>query len=1364
MQRLIQLVLLIALCPSIAFAKPLTTEQVPEPLKPWINWVLEDHPERNCPFIYNSYEQKRCSWPSETQLDLTPKKGRFTSRWLVYTDSWVSLPGDSKHWPQGVSINNQPALVMDRDGVPSVKLAANSKQPAIYQIDGEFLWDAIPDNLGLPVDTGLINVTINNVAIPAPTIKEGLLWLKAGETGQNKPEQVENSIDIQVFRKISDSVPVEVLTRLIIEVSGTQREIKLPGPLLDNFLPLSLSSPLPARLEPDGQLLVQIRPGLWQIDVLARNTGELTQLSLPTTATATEISWPQTEIWAFEAHPELRVVEIQQVGAIDASQTNLPDDWKNLPAYSINAGQTMAFKVIRRGDPEPEPNQLNLVRKLWLDFDGAAYTANDSITGTMKRGWRLNALPSTQIGKVTLDGSNQLITLQPDTAKQGVEVRKGQLNLDADSRIVGVIGTISAVGWEQGFRTVRAELNLPPGWRLLAAAGVDNVPDSWLSRWTLLDLFLVLIAALATARIWHNYWGLFTLVTLVIIWHEAGAPHFVWLNILAATALLKVLPHSKLFDWLTYYRQLCWLALVLIAIPFMVDQVRMGLYPQLEIPQQGIDGPNYPMSEPLQSVDMQEQSADQAVMESGSPRNYTMPSTAKALSYYPEKRAKLERIDPDAKVQTGPGLPQWHWHKILLSWNGSVDAQQQLTLWYLSPTMTMLLNFLRVIFTSILALLMFGVAEKLTLSTFKFKSTASLLFWLFLLPILATPSRNAYADFPDQALLAELKNRLQEITVPDCLPACAQIQQMKLVITDKTVAINLDIHAQEPVTLPLPADFSQWFPNQVLDNGAPAAALFRDNNGLWISLKAGTHQVTLSGVTPLLNKFAVPLPLKPKYVSVANSGWDVIGLQENGWADDQLQFSRSNQSPQQQAKPGLEPGILPAFVRVERRLSIALDWRVNTRIIRVSPADSAVALKVPLLPGEAVTSAGIRVKDGYVEANLSAQQTLLEWQSTLEKSAKITLTAPPTEQWVEVWQADVSPIWHVEASGIAMIRLDDSAQWLPEWHPWPGETVELKIARPEAVAGQTLTIDNSTLSLKPGQRSRDATLGFNLRSSQGMQYALTLPEQAVLQSVTIDGQSQPIHQQGRKLILPVNPGTQAITVSWQESTPLSILTTTPEVDLGLASVNSHLNIGLGQDRWVLFAFGPKLGPAVLFWGILIVLFILSIGLGKISLTPLKHWQWFLLLVGLSQIPISLASIVIGWLMLLGWRSKQTMVIRHFNGLQIALAGLTLLALGILFFAVAQGLLSTPDMSITGNQSSAFNLNWYQDRSPSTLPLATLVSVPLIVYRLLMLAWSLWLAVSLLDWLKWGWRCYASNGLWQKKPISQQSVEAERKQE
>lgn len=103
--------------------------------------------------------------------------------------------------------------------------------------------------------------------------------------------------------------------------------------------------------------------------------------------------------------------------------------------------------------------------------------------------------------------------------------------------------------------------------------------------------------------------------------------------------------------------------------------------------------------------------------------------------------------------------------------------------------------------------------------------------------------------------------------------------------------------------------------------------------------------------------------------------------------------------------------------------------------------------------------------------------------------------------------------------------------------------------------------------------------------------------------------------------------------------------------------------------------------------------------------------------------------------------------RLFNALQVAIGVVTLLALASLFAAVEQGPLGRPDMQIAGNFSYGNTLNWYQDIAAAAYPQGRVVSVPLLVYRLLMLAWALWLAFALLGWLRWGWQCLATGGLW-----------------
>ena len=106
-------------------------------------------------------------------------------------------------------------------------------------------------------------------------------------------------------------------------------------------------------------------------------------------------------------------------------------------------------------------------------------------------------------------------------------------------------------------------------------------------------------------------------------------------------------------------------------------------------------------------------------------------------------------------------------------------------------------------------------------------------------------------------------------------------------------------------------------------------------------------------------------------------------------------------------------------------------------------------------------------------------------------------------------------------------------------------------------------------------------------------------------------------------------------------------------------------------------------------------------------------------------------------------------------MQLSLAFLTLVALAALVGAVAKGLLGSPDMQIVGNGSWAQQLQWYQDRVEGVLPQPGVISVPILYYRLLMLAWALWLAVALLGWLRWGWAAINHDGLWQteEKPAT-----------
>ena len=76
--------------------------------------------------------------------------------------------------------------------------------------------------------------------------------------------------------------------------------------------------------------------------------------------------------------------------------------------------------------------------------------------------------------------------------------------------------------------------------------------------------------------------------------------------------------------------------------------------------------------------------------------------------------------------------------------------------------------------------------------------------------------------------------------------------------------------------------------------------------------------------------------------------------------------------------------------------------------------------------------------------------------------------------------------------------------------------------------------------------------------------------------------------------------------------------------------------------------------------------------------------------------------------------------------------------------------SSPDMQIIGNGSYGGSLKWYQDSASAAIPTATVISVPMWAYRVLILMWSIWLSLSLVKWLRWGWRLFSEGELWRKR--------------
>jgi hypothetical protein len=1341
------------------------TPVVPEPLKPWVPWVLAETGTDTCPFRQGDASLRRCVWPGPLALVLAVEGGTFEQTFFVDREGPAMLPGEGRQWPQGVTVDGRPTAVIAVAERPAVVLP-----PGSHRVSGRFRWAALPDVVRVPGETGVLSVTVAGKALPFPQRDaEGRLWLQQSAGAAEAADHLE----LQVHRRLDDDIPFLLETRLDLQVSGRNREILL-GPVLPaGFSAQAFDPALPARLEPDGRLRVQVRAGSFSLSLTARFDGPVKQIVAPAPAAP----WPTEEVWVLQAHPELRQVQVAGPPGVDPTQTRLPEAWRALPAWLVSPGATVTLDEQRRGDPAPPPDRLSLHRQMWLDFEGTGFTFRDEIAGTLANAWRLEVQPPLRLGHVSVGGKDQLITRRDANAPAGIELREGQLSLVADSRLDGAdasLGRFSAVGWDQDFESLRATLHLPPGWRLFDAGGMDEISGTWLRSWSLLDLFLLLLTVLATGSLFGWKAGALALVALGLAFPERDAPQSIWLAVLAGEALRRVLPAGRAAGLVRLYRLGAGLVLVVWALPFLLMQVRVAMYPMLEhswtrlgegTPVPSLVQPELERTialdvpaEPAAPLEQKAAAFAEAEEEDRRPEGNrdSSYSQLRALKVQTKARPRLQEVDPNAAVQTGFGLPGWAWNAVELSWSGPVQRGQDLRLVLLPPPVNLLLGWLRAVLVGLLVLIVLGAGggawRRLLRRSGPAAAPAAAVLLGLGFALAPTPVRAD--DLPTPELLETLKARL--LTPPTCQPNCADSPSMRLTATPGELAVRLEVSAAAATAVPLPGGAGQWTPERVRLDEGPAPVTRDEAGALWVRVDAGHHVVELAGPLPPRETVDLALPLRPRYVEAALEGYTVVGLEPGGVAAETLQLVRTRtETGRDGTGAGAEEGApLPPFARVERTVSIGLDWTVETRVVRTSPPGTSIVLSVPLLPGESVTTAGVKVDapTRRVEVNMGPQAGELVWQSMLAPTETLTLTAATGVPFTERWRLLVSAIWHVESEGLPVVRRqDEQGARLPEWRPYPGEVVTLKATRPEAVSGQTLTIDDAKLTVTPGLRATDAVLTASLRSSRGGPHAVTLPaapEGLLVQEVRLGSAVIPVAPEANRVELPLTPGAQTAVIRWQTTAPLGLKYTSPAVDLGQRAVNLSVEVDLPGDRWVLFAGGPRSGPAVLFWSMLVVILATSLVLGRSTLTPLRWWHWLGLALGLSQTWLPLSLVLVGWFFALGLRGRSPPASPWaFKLVQLALLGWTLVSAAVLVASIQHGLLGLPNMQIEGNGSHSGLLRWFVDRADGVFPTAWVVSVPLMVYRALMLLWALWLARSLLRWVRWGWSCYSTGGYW-----------------
>jgi hypothetical protein len=1335
----IVLAALLITIPSATAADP----YVPPELDDWTPWVLHDLEELACPRGPRN-ENAVCIWPGTLELNIGNRGGRFEQRLDSRINQMIALPGNAQSWPQRVTLDNREVPLTIVNGRPALEIGKGR-----FTLRGEFEWTTIPATLSLPEHTGQLSLTLNGKPVANPTWRNGTLWLAGREREASK--KVENRIDLSVYRTIVDGAPAQMIVTLNLDVAGDNREVSLGRLLPEGFSPTMMRSPLPARLDSAGHLQVQVRPGSWVITFGANMPPPLSALEF---APAGE-QWPTEEIWSYRSAPQLRVTEANAPTPVDPQQVGVPQAALELPAFRMRAGDTLSVSERQRGFSDRAQNELTLQRTLWLRFDRKAYTVRDVLAGTLRHDWRLDIAAPLVLQSATLQGDqNLLVTTSPgDAALRGVEIRTPQVQLSALAE-TPASSEVPVSGWQTRLDQVNTAVYLPPGQRMLAAVGVDSSRGDWASQWDLLDFFLVLIVAAALSRLHAPWLGAIGLLALVLTIHEPGAPRWSWLAVIGALAAWRYLPAGRLRKAATVVAGVCLLSFGAIAVPFVATQLQLAAFPQLEVEgrERYLD---LRQESRFEAPDIAADAMIEEVVVTGVRTAKEMPSPAAGSFRVARDTAKVNynRYASGSQVQAGPGVPQWRWSEHTLSWSGPVVPEQTFRMIILPGFVMSLWRILGVaLLVGVLGLMLKRDYTRRSLQTNTDGVTATVLLATMATLMTQLPAPDAQAQTPSPAILEQLKQRL--IAAPECAPNCVTLPRADVRFSAESLTLSLIVHANTDVALPLPGETGGWYPDQIMIDGAQTPSIGVLNGAPAVALAAGVHRLQLKGAMPNASTVALAFPLPPFHVTANGAGWEVGGLNKNTLAGGALTLIREVRAESSaDAFDAMDVEQFPAFVIVERTLNIDLDWTVTTTVRRSTPPSAPISLKVPLLSGEAINTADLNVFNGVVSVDLAPGQDVVTWTSTLERSSPVTLNAAADVPWQERWFVNTSVNWRLTHQGVPQDNQDPATleRWRPSFTPWPGETLALTIARPDPVAGPTLAFDRVQLLRKVGRRGSQSTLSINYRATNGGQHIITLPDQAELTGITSDDRPLARSLDNRTLALPITPGSHRAEVTWRDNRGGGTVITTDAVDIGLAGANIETRLRIGRDRWVLWAYGPRVGPAVLYWSELAALLLAAWLLARLTRTPLKFHHWLLLGLGFSTFfwPAFVAVIVA----ILAFRLRETHPPASrlgFNAGQIGLGFLFFVATLSLLTTIPFGLLGTADMEVAGNGSSSTLLRWFLDRTDGMLPAAGVIILPVWVYKGLILIWSLWLAFALMRWVPWMWRAFSKDGYWREK--------------
>ena len=1307
-----------------------------------------------------------CQWPGPLTLH-TGTHGSFAQNWTVLESGWVALPGGSGTWPQQVRSNGSVIAVVERDDVPMVFL--NKGQ---HEIAGE-LSNSDVQSIAIPQHTAVWTWRHNNEIVWAPK-KDSILTRTAGMAEENSG----NTLQTRVFKNWLDGSVPRVTVAIEMNVSGRPREETLPS-IIDpqRFVLMGVDSAWPVETLDNGGVRVQVGPGKNVANLSFRCIAQCSS-GFPAGET--------TEYWALTSLPDYRQSAWSSSKNIDPQRLSPPVAWDG-SWIEVGAGETVSIKEIARGRSQ-NSQSLNLERHMWWNLNSNGATVFDTISGEHPAQNSLKA--STPF---VVHSAKNMHTQQPIPV--GIAQGPGEIQWHTPQLYVHTSGELSAIptqlpvgGWNQRFDTVKWILHLPPGTEVFTTTRVDKSENTWTSRWRIEDVFLILVLMGLAWGVGGKTLSAAVGVLSVLAFHINSFPGW-WLGLVLLSGLgLQKISSIAMRPWLRWISVGLSVCFVLACALFVFDRLNYALYPQTYgeynhfiengaspvdivfhqladmwlvttivlgiVPLAALIGgiviltkltPTTPrrgwkifggltligfatvlflggyltLGGPSTSFEGEASNSMEAgvYMKVDSANSVASPVAPAPMI---EKSATVEEGNTNP-IAVGPSQPRWPvvWETVTLNWNSSVAPTHTVGLYIIPAWLSRLLAVVSAALCVFVVVLGTRKIWNWPVHKISWKNPAvALVLCLCAVgpvnaeekPVTAPPVSNINAE---PWWYTKIKSQTQH--TQDLCANCTTIS-MARVWRNSALNVSMDVHASAQSVVALPRALgNEAVLQKVLVNGKPSAAVAEHDGVAHVLVNEGVHTVELTFALRSGNG-ALNWPQKPQAVVVDSAGWSGVAnttlvSDSLGWSSGETTEFKGNQ--------------LSPFVRVKRVLKMNAQWEMQTTVERIAPTVGSFEVRVPLLPNEQPQTS-LHVDNAVVVATFGHSNTEVSWSSTLPISSDVTWT-PISAQWGEEWwSVEADERWAIEVDG-----LPSSASNSWNFYPVGSEQMHLRAQQPKSRTGAVARIKQLSMEWIVTQRGRQANLHFTTDANNGGEVVLHIPQQWRLS----DNATGMTLRAGNQVSFTVQPGEQDWTVSFVADDGAALRSISPKFIFSIPVHNTTIKPKFGDDhrpnRWIVGLGGDGVRPVSMDIVYIVLAAFIGALVGLLPHSPLRPYQWSLLAVGLIHAHLLGLLVVTGLAFLAPhvWRRNTTWkVITGVVGGAVVVW---------LFFAVLGSLGTPPEMKL---KSIGFGLMWYNDMTAAgtSLPEAIVYSLPLGVYRTLMLVWSLWVVVFVLKTIKRIW--------------------------